>query len=301
MASQPISPTTSTPHQSLSPPLVCFTNCLLTIHGELIPQDLYFSPTTGLITPNYYFKTENVERIDLEGRIVAPGFLEVQINGVGGVHFSNLCSDPKGEESLSKVARLELEAGVTGWWATIPTVPLERWKQILPLLKPRTFPGVGADLLGAHVEGPYLAPSKKGAHDSSLFALPTETTPETIYGTSNLEESIKMITLAPELPGSIAMIGQLVEEFPGIVIAMGHSEATYSDGVAATSMGARMITHTFNAMNALNHREPGLPGLMSTGKCWFSVIPDGIHVHPSVLTLALRADPSRCILVTDSY
>ena len=109
-----------------------------------------------------------------------------------------------------------------------------------------------------------------------------------------------MITLAPELPGSIAMIGQLLEEFPGIVIAMGHSEATYSDGVAATTMGARMITHTFNAMNALNHREPGLPGLMTQGKCWFSVIPDGIHVHPSVLTLALRADPSRCILVTDS-
>ena len=118
MASQPTSPTTSTPHQSLSPPLVCFTNCLLTIHGELIPQDLYFSPTTGLITPNYYFKTENVERIDLGGHIVAPGFLEVQINGVGGVHFSNL-SDPilrEKEMPIKKVARVwNSEAGVTGW------------------------------------------------------------------------------------------------------------------------------------------------------------------------------------------
>ena len=245
--------------------------------------------------------------------MVAPGYLEVQTNGMGGVHFTNLGrvqgADVTGgggikvdEKALSKVARMELEAGVTGWWATIPTVSRDRWKEILPVLKPR---GVeeGADLLGAHVEGPYLSSAKKGAHNDEYFVKAEEMSPEKVYGEENLdldEGSTKMITLAPELPGTVALIGHLQEEYPQIVISMGHSAATYEDGMAAIQVGARMMTHTFNAMAPLSHRQPGLAGFMAGGRVWYSVIPDGIHLHPSVLALALRANPSRCILVTDS-
>jgi N-acetylglucosamine-6-phosphate deacetylase len=171
--------------------------------------------------------------------------------------------------------------------------------QILPLLHPRPFPH-GAFLLGAHVEGPYLSPAKKGAHNASFFATPEDTSPSSLYGESNLRESIKMLTLAPEHPGTIALIGSLREEHPHIAISMGHSSATFSDGELAVNMGARMLTHVFNAMPPLHHRDPGLAGLIATGKVWYSVIPDGIHLHPSILTIALRANPDKCILITDS-
>ena len=294
---------------SLSPPLICFTNCLICLHGELLPQDLYFSPETGLITPNYYFRAENVERVDMGGQIIAPGFIDLQTNGMAGIHFTNLASTPSNttftedsetdEQKLTRIANMELSAGVTAFYATLPTVPSNRWAEILPTLQPRSFPH-GADLLGAHVEGPFLAPAKKGAHDSSFFQSPTDVSPSKIYGDTNLTESIKMITLAPELPGSVTLIGHLQETYPHITVSMGHSSGTYTDGLAAIDVGAKALTHTFNAMPPLHHRDPGLAGLISSGKLWYSVIADGIHVHPSLLTTCLRTNPQKCILITDS-
>ena len=125
-----------------APLLRCFTNCSLCIAGELVQQDLYFSPETGEITPNYYYRSEGVERIDLGGMIVAPGFLDLQTNGMLGVHFTTLADrsrrandrgEAEGESDearLAKVARRQVAAGVTGWWATIPTVEKERWKEV---------------------------------------------------------------------------------------------------------------------------------------------------------------------------
>ena len=171
--------------------------------------------------------------------------------------------------------------------------------QILPSLKPQSLASA-ATLLGAHCEGPYLHESKKGAHNPSFFKAPTETSPESLYGSENLTSTIKLITLAPELPGSVALIGHLRETYPNIVISLGHSSATYDEGLAALSVGATALTHVFNAMAPLHHREPGLAGLMATGRCFYSVIPDGIHLHPATLAMAFRTDPSKCILITDS-
>jgi N-acetylglucosamine-6-phosphate deacetylase len=171
--------------------------------------------------------------------------------------------------------------------------------QIVPVLKPKTFPA-GADLLGAHVEGPYINTSKKGAHNASYILTPTELSHVELFGEDNLRDIVKFITLAPELPGATALIGQLQEEYPHIAISLGHSSATYEEGLAALQLGARCLTHVFNAMNPLHHRMPGLAGLMSTGKTFFSIIPDGIHLHPAMVTLCMRTDPRRCILITDS-
>lgn len=171
--------------------------------------------------------------------------------------------------------------------------------QIVPLLKPRSFPS-GAPLLGAHIEGPFLNASKKGAHNAAYLQEPTQISPVDLYGHENLQNVVKMITLAPELPGSTALIGQLQEEYPHIAISLGHSAATYEDGLAALQLGARALTHVFNAMAPLHHRDPGLAGLMTTGKCYYSVIPDGIHLHPSVLALCMRGDPRKCVFITDS-
>lgn len=115
--------------------LKCFTNCLVCISGELISQDLYFSSDTGIITPNYYYRQEGVERIDLDGKVVAPGFLDLQTNGMQGLHFTRLrqggeADETEDEKKLEAVSKVEVSHGVTGWWATVPTVDPVRWKQV---------------------------------------------------------------------------------------------------------------------------------------------------------------------------
>ena len=129
---------------------------------------------------------------------------------------------------------------------------------------------------------------------------PTSTSPESLYGSENLTSTLKLITLAPELPGSVALVGHLRENYPDIVISLGHSSATYEQGLATLDIGATALTHVFNAMAPLHHREPGLAGLTASGRCFYSVIPDGIHLHPATLAMAFRTDPAKCILITDS-
>lgn len=116
------------------------------ISGELISQDLYFSSDTGIITPNYYYRQEGVERIDLDGKVVAPGFLDLQTNGMQGLHFSHLrqggggqgqedeAGDAEDEKKLERVSQVQVCHGVTAWWATVPTVESTRWKQVSDML-----------------------------------------------------------------------------------------------------------------------------------------------------------------------
>ena len=123
---------------------------------------------------------------------------------------------------------------------------------------------------------------------------------EDVYGTSNLTTSIKMITIAPELEGSSKIIRRLAES-RGICVSLGHSAADYSTGVAALEAGAKTLTHVFNAMNPLDHRKPGLAGLVASPEApYYSIIADGIHLHPATVAMAFRANPEKCTLITDS-
>lgn len=239
-----------------------------------------------------------------DGDLVVPGFLELQTNGLAGVHFTTL-GQGDDEEDLRKlqiVARRMAQNGVTGWWATVPTVPEHRWKEVLPVLRPRAFVSTGGSpLLGVHVEGPYLHPNKKGAHHDGYFKIPSRHAYRDLYGEENLRRIVKMITIAPELPGACEMIRDVRVAFPHIVVALGHSTATLEQGMAGYNAGATTLTHVFNAMNPLHHREPGLVGLISSPHPpWFSVIPDLVHLHPSILRLCFQANPTKCILITDS-
>lgn len=181
----------------------------------------------------------------------------------------------------------------------MPTVSPEVFRQVLPFLGPQELPE-SASVLGAHVEGPFLAPAKKGAHDASNMHLPSETTLSSIYGSESLSKSIKILTLAPELPGALEHIKSLTSEY-NIRVSMGHSSATLPEGLLGMKAGATLLTHTFNAMPPLHHRMPGLAGLISLpDPPFFSIIADGIHLHPSIISLAYRASPSHCILITDS-
>lgn len=173
-------------------------------------------------------------------------------------------------------------------------------------MKPRPISD-GASLLGAHAEGPYLHPSKKGAHNATLFHRPS-TSPLDIYGkVAETDDTLKLVTLAPELEGTETLVSHLTSR--GIRVSLGHSSATYKQGLSAVKAGASCLTHTLNAMAPLHHRDPGLAGLVTASSAtdlegaanpYFSIIPDGNHLHPSVATMLFRSNPSKCILITDS-
>lgn len=144
-----------------------------------------------------------------------------------------------------------------------------------------------------------MHPSKKGAHTAENFVTPTSTTAESLYGASNLEFTIKLVTLAPELEGSTALIKELTAR--NTRVSLGHSTADYDTGATALSAGASALTHVFNAMPPLHHREPGLAGLISSPQSpYYSIIADSIHLHPSTVAMAYRANPKKAILITDA-
>lgn len=279
---------------------IYFSNCRICKNGELVKENLTFSNETGLFEKS----NGNVgpDALDLQGKIVAPGYIELQTNGMRGFHFTHFDDEESYAEKLDEVARYLPSQGVTGLYVTIPTVASEEFKKILPSLKPREIPS-GASILGAHAEGPYLHPSKKGAHNASLFYQPS-TPPTEVYGPiANTSSTLKLITLAPELEDSAILIKFLTSN--NIKVSLGHSNASHTTGLAALSAGATCLTHTLNAMAPLHHRDPGLAGLITTSSPdqpspFFSIIPDGHHLHPSVATFLFRSNPAKCILITDS-
>ncbi|RDL39269.1 uncharacterized protein BP5553_03609 [Venustampulla echinocandica] len=235
---------------------VQFVNCRQCKNGRLISSPLTVD-TNGFIIPNSPIPP-HTGVVDIEGAIISPGFLELQINGALGFHFAHY-EDPKSYQAgVRKLAKYLPSTGVTGFFPTVPTVPAGVFHAVLPFLKPNHGPG-SASVLGAHVEGPFLAPSKKGAHAAANMLAPGPSRLEDVYGGENLKQSIKVVTLAPELPGALENIRILTNEYR-IHVSMGHSAATHDDGLKGIEAGANLMTHVFNAMNPLHHREPGLPG-----------------------------------------
>ncbi|KAK7713859.1 hypothetical protein SLS57_007364 [Botryosphaeria dothidea] len=280
-----------------------FTNGSYCLGGELIDDHLVISEETGRILKRTGYIGGEI--VDLEGNIVAPGFLELHTNGVNGFHFTHFDHEHHYDQKLKETAEYYVSQGVTGFWATIPTVESQTFQKILPSLRPRSFSPDSAYLHGAHVEGPYFHPQKAGAHNASLFHSPDTTpSPADIYGPTGLS-SIKLATLAPELPSSAPLITALTKT-NSIRVSLGHTTATYDQGLSALHAGATSLTHALNAMPALSSRTPGLAGLISLPAThappppYYTLIPDGHHLHPSTVSLLYRAAPHRAILVTDS-
>lgn len=168
----------------------------------------------------------------------------------------------------------------------------------------------GAESLGAHCEGPFLSPTKNGVHNIDVMRVAeTFSDLEDVYGASHLNPQpgsgpipIKMITAAPERGGMVDLIPELRSR--GIIYSIGHSEATYEDASRAVGKGASMITHLFNAMRPLHHRNPGIFGVLGVSESlprpYFGIISDGIHLHPTTIKIAFNAHPDGFILVTDA-
>jgi N-acetylglucosamine-6-phosphate deacetylase len=209
--------------------------------------------------------------------IILPGFIDLQINGAFGL---DLTADPTGIAALSQGLPAH---GVTAFLPTIITSPISHYPDILAACDLAPAPA-GAQPLGLHLEGPFLHPNKRGAHDPGCLCLPA---PEHLAPLLR-PELVRLITLAPELPGSLAAIAQI--RYHDIIAGGGHSTATYQEACQAFEAGLGYAVHLFNAMPALHHRQPGLTGsLLEPTAPPVGLIADGIHVHPTLLRLAYNA------------
>jgi N-acetylglucosamine-6-phosphate deacetylase len=152
-------------------------------------------------------------------------------------------------------------------------------------------------VLGAHLEGPFLAPSRKGAHNPDFLVAPSAAVVERLMTAA--DGALRQVTLAPELPGALDAIPVLATA--GVVVAVGHTEADEALARAAFDRGARLLTHAFNAMPGIGHREPGpVVAAIRDGRVTAELVLDGVHVHPDVARLLLEAAPGRVALITDA-
>ena len=227
--------------------------------------------------------------LDAAGGILAPGFIDLQVNGAFGADFT---ADPA---QIWPVARDYARYGVTAFLPTIITSPLKNVAAAQEIVCHAPAGFRGAQPLGLHVEGPFLNPARKGAHNPDYLRLPSL---DAVKDWS-LATGVRMVTLAPELPGAAEVIAGLTGR--GILVSAGHSMATYAEAVRGFDAGIRYGTHLFNAMPPLAHREPGLPGaLLTDPRPAAGFIPDGIHTHPALISLAWKLlGPGRFSMVTD--
>jgi N-acetylglucosamine-6-phosphate deacetylase len=229
--------------------------------------------------------------IDANGLTVSPGYIDWQLNGGFGLDFTEK------PESMWEVALRLVEHGVTSFLPTIVTAPLEVYAAAQEALRSGAPVGFsGAQPLGLHLEGPYLNAGKKGAHNPLYLRTPS--TDETRNWSR--ENGVRVVTLAPELPGALALIRALRQK--GVVVSAGHSLATFEQALEAFGAGISCVTHLFNAMPALDHRAPGLiAASLSQPGVTAGLIPDGIHSHPAMVALAWKhKGPRRMAIVTDA-
>jgi len=229
--------------------------------------------------------------------VIVPGFVDVHVHGGGGADVMDAS-----RESLDTISATHAAHGTTTWLATTVTHFPERIEQAIDAVKTYMQSdrngAAGARVAGLHLEGPYLNPDKRGAHRTDAIAPPDVR--QLIAWCERADGAIKMITLAPELDGASKVIREAAGR--GIVVAAGHTNATWSEMEHAVRCGLSHVTHLFNAMRPLHHREPGIAGFaLANPSVTADLIVDGVHVHPGVVDLALAAvGPRRLLLITDA-
>jgi N-acetylglucosamine-6-phosphate deacetylase len=228
---------------------------------------------------------------DLRGALLLPGFIDTQVNGGGGVLFND---DPS-VETIRRIAAAHRKFGTTGFLPTLISDDLDKMKRAIEAVSAavkESVPGV----LGIHIEGPFLSPARKGVHDPDKFRILDD---DAFALLTSLKNAKTLVTLAPEMT-TPDMITRLTRA--GVIIAAGHTNASYEVMREALAHGVTGFTHLFNAMSPLTGREPGVVGAaLSDALSYCGIIVDGRHVHPDVLKLALKCKShDRFMLVTDA-
>lgn len=224
----------------------------------------------------------------LPGTLV-PGFVDTHSHGAGGAAFTS--GDPVEAATVLATHRAH---GTTTMMASLVTDTIERLEQSVRALAPLVRSG---GLAGIHLEGPWLSADHCGAHDPALLRAPHPA--EVAHVLDAGDDTVRMVTLAPELAGGLDTVALLADR--GVIAAIGHTDATDAVTRRAIDVGARLATHLFNAMRPIHHREPGpVLALVEDPRAFVELIADGIHLHPETLRWAATSAPHRFVLVTDA-
>ncbi|GGD52101.1 N-acetylglucosamine-6-phosphate deacetylase [Pseudoxanthomonas indica] len=230
-------------------------------------------------------------RHDLQGATLLPGYIDAQVNGGGGMLFNNAPT----VDTLRRIGEAHRQFGTTGFLPTLISDDAEVMREAIAATRAAIEAGVPG-VLGIHLEGPYLAPARKGTHDAGKFRVPDAAE---IAMAASLDNGVTLLTLAPErIP--VDSIRDLVAR--GVIVAAGHTAGSYEEIRAGLDAGISGFTHLYNAMSPLQGREPGAVGAaLEDRNSWCGIIADGHHVHAGSLRVALAAKPvGKVFLVTDA-
>lgn len=260
----------------------------------MILEPGYVSVAAGRVTAVAPGRPPRAPDIALPDGILLPGLVDLQVNGYFGEEFRVADAD-----GWARVVTRLPQTGVTALLPTFVTAPPGALGAALRAASAliAALPTGAARVLGVHAEGPFISPARKGAHHEAWITDPTPAAVDELLAAG--QGVLRLVTLAPERDGALAAIDRLTEA--GVLVSVGHSDATARQVAAAADHGARMVTHLFNAQRPLHHREPGVVGQALTDQRLTSgLIADLHHVSPQVCVMAFRAAPGRICAVTDA-
>jgi len=269
------------------------TNCRL-FNDVAKKQSISILIENGVITHIGQVNSDSIrcKAVNAHERILAPGFIDVHVQGAGGADVLDATPD-----ALKMISATCASFGTTSFLATTVFKP-DQLNHHLSLAAECTESDLGgARLLGIHLEGPFISPQKRGMIQPDCLCAPSPELMDKIQALT--KDRLRIMTIAPELPGGLQLIGWLVNS--KVIASFGHSNATYEQTIAGFNAGITHVTHLFNAMPSLHHRSPGpLTAIFQAEHVSAQLIPDGVHIHPAVLKLAFNnLGQNRIISITD--
>lgn len=266
-------------------------NAKLIIEGVIIEDKilLYDTKIIDIVDDILLTDSDNIDIVDAQGQYVSAGFIDLHIHGSGGSDVMD--ATPEALETISSTLP---STGTTSFLATTMTMSPKDIDKALHNIAHYATKVTGANIVGVHLEGPFLNASKHGAQDKAFIQKPNFSLIEKYI------DYIKMITLAPEVEGSEDFVKQLTREYPHIIQSIGHSNATYAQAKQSFAWGIAHATHLFNAMRPYHHREPGIVGAVFDSNVTCDVIADLVHTHTNALELVYKMKKEKLVLITDA-
>lgn len=263
----------------------------VTLHtGEAILPNASLLLQNGRVQAINPSDVQNAKQLSLKGKHLAPSFIDIQLNGGEQLYFS----DNPSQEALQDMYEASTRHGAAFFLPCLISAPLP--KILKAIEEVRTFMATHPGVLGMHLEGPFLNPAKKGAHSAAIIRKPTNDELLEIihYG----KDVIKLMTIAPEMftPGQIALLQQ-----SGIILSAGHSNMNFEQADVCFKNGIHLVTHMYNAMTQMGHREPGIVGaVFENEQVYAPIILDGAHCHYAAAKIAYRIKKDKLLLLTDA-
>ena len=267
------------------------------LNGKLIIDEkiienkilLFDSKIVSIVDDIIISDSDELDIIDAKGAYVSAGFIDLHIHGSGGADVMDAT-----EQSLEILSTTLLQTGTTSFLATTMTMSPTDIDNALQNIQQHGARVTGANILGVHLEGPFINVDKHGAQDKAYVQAANLALIEAYM------DEIKMITLAPEVEGSENFIKYLTNLYPHIILSIGHSNASYEESIKSFKWGITHATHLFNAMNPYHHRAPGIVGAVFDADVTCDVIADLVHTHASILELVQKVKKDKLILITDA-